>query len=115
MLDDLEAVAWGELSHAYGPAGDTSEFLRRAGDDADPEVCEAAAYAAVKAGAPAGPLWRRWALALGAVDPGPAGTVLAGAARGGHPAIRMAAAVALPRAGLAWPEGTIPALVAPTA
>ncbi|GAA2396042.1 hypothetical protein [Dactylosporangium salmoneum] len=209
MLDGLDAIAWGELSHAYGEADDTPELIRQAGaedgeaasaaiselygsifhqgtvcpatvaavpflaelaaagathradlawmlgmladdrqaygeslpwvraavaarretlvallDDADPEVREAAAYAAVKAGAGAGPLWRRWAvedapaaratlaLGLGEVDAASAGGALAGAVLRGDPPVRVAAALALLRAGLDWPAGTIPGLVA---
>ncbi|MET8121029.1 hypothetical protein [Micromonospora sp. NPDC005291] len=209
MLDGLDAVAWGELSHAYGSAHDTPGLLRQAGsedseiasaaiselhgsvfhqgtvypatvaavpflaelaadaphrrdgfvwmlgmladdrhadgadsgqvraavtrqleplvallDDADPEVREAAAYATAKAGVTADPLWRRWAvedhpaaratlaLALGEVDSAAAETVLGDAALHGDPQVRVAAAVALLRAGLDWPAGTIPALVA---
>lgn len=208
MLDGLDAIAWGELSHAYGSAHDTPGLLRRAGsedgeeaseaisdlhgtifhqgtvypatvpavrflvelaaraahrradfvwmlgmladdrhaygadfapvraavgaeleplvvlfDDADPRVREAAAYATAKAGVTAEPLWRRWAveddpaaratlaLALGEVDAA-AGAVLDDAALHGGPRLRVAAAVALLRAGLDWPAGTIPALVA---
>src|SRR4051812_6165603 len=33
MLDGLDAVAWGALSHAYGKAHDTPELLRRAAHD----------------------------------------------------------------------------------
>ncbi|MCO1597710.1 hypothetical protein M8C17_21400 [Micromonospora sp. RHAY321] len=209
MLEGLEAIAWGELSHAYGSAHDTPGLLRQAGsadsevaskaiselhgsvfhqgtvypatvaavpflaelaagaanrrdevvwmlgmladerhaygvdsakvraavadqleslvallDDADPQVREAAAYATAKAGVTAEPLWRRWAaedhpaaraalaLALGEVDSAAAETVLSGAALHGDPQVRVSAAVALLRAGLDWPAGTIPALVA---
>ncbi|WP_239096963.1 HEAT repeat domain-containing protein [Asanoa ferruginea] len=209
MLDGLDAIAWGELSHAYGSAHDTPGMLRQAGsensevaseaisylrgsifhqgtvypatvtavpflaelaagaadrraefvwmlgmladdrhaygdafvrvraavtgqlqllvallDDADPQVREAAAYATAKAGVTAEPLWRRWAveddsaaratlaLALGEVDSAAAETVLGDAALHGNPQVRVAAAVALLRAGLDWPAGTISALVA---
>lgn len=92
-------------------------------DDADPRVREAAAYAAAQTGVAAEPLWERWAveedpqaratlaLALGQVDSTTAETVLGDAALHGEPPVRVAAAVALLRAGLAWPAGTIPALV----
>jgi hypothetical protein len=209
VLDGLDAIAWGELSHAYGSAHDTPGLLRQAGsedsevaseavsdlhgsifhqgtvypatvtavpflaelaagaanrrdefawmlgmladdrhaygaafarvraavtaqleplvallDDADPQVREAAAYATAKAGVTAEPLWRRWAveddpaaratlaLALGEVDSAAAETVLGDAALHGDPQVSVAAAVALLRAGLDWPEGMIPALVA---
>ncbi|MEU7994825.1 hypothetical protein AB0B83_05735 [Micromonospora sp. NPDC049060] len=209
MLEGLDAVAWDELSHAYGSGLDTPELLRKAGsedgevasaaiadlhgsifhqgtvypatvaavpflaelaagatscrsdlawmlgmladdrhaygaaftrvraavtgqlellvallDDADPQVREAAAYAATKAGVGAEPLWRRWAveehpaaraalaLALGEVDSAGAETVLGDAALHGDPRVRVAAALALLRAHLDWPAGTIPALVA---
>ncbi|MEV4481863.1 hypothetical protein [Micromonospora coxensis] len=93
-------------------------------DDADPQVREAAAYATAKAGVTAEPLWRRWAveddpavraslaLALGEVTPAAAESVLADATEHGDSQVRVAAAVALLRAGLDWPAGTIPALVA---
>lgn len=93
-------------------------------DDADPQIREAAAYATAKAGVVAEPLWRRWAVegdpaaraslafALGEVDPVAAEPVLGDAALHGDPQLRVAAAVALLRAGLDWPAGTIPAVVA---
>lgn len=209
MLDGLDAVAWDELSHAYGSAHDTPGLLRQVGspdgdvasealadlhgsifhqgsvypatlmavpflaelatsathqradltwmlgmladdrhahdddfvqvraavtaqldrltaliDDDDPQVREAAAYAAARAGVPAEPLWRRWtveddpaaraslALALGERDAGAAEPVLRDAALHGDPAVRAAAALSLLRAGLDWPLGIIPALVA---
>lgn len=208
VLDGLDAIAWAELSHAYGSAHDTPGLLRQAGsedsdvaseaisdlhgsifhqgtvypatvsavpflaelaagaatrrdeftwmlgmladdrhaysadftrvraavtaqlrllvallDDADPRLREAAAYATAKAGVTAEPLWRRWAveddpaaratlaLALGEVDSAAAETVLGDAALHGDPQVRVSAAVALLRAGLDWPAGTIPALV----
>lgn len=209
MFDGLDAVCWGELSHAYGHAHDTPALLRKAAsaddavaaeavselygtifhqgtvysataaavpflavlaaraahgrheivwmlgmladdrhaygaefarvraavsgqlaslvallEDADPRVREAASYATAKAGVSAEPLWRRWAaeddpavraslaLALGEVAPTAAEAVLGEAARTGAPPVRVAAAVALLRAGRHWPAGTIPALVA---
>lgn len=209
VLDGLDVVAWGELSHAYGSACDTPELLRQASsedreiasaaiselhgsifhqgtvypatvaavpflaelaaaapncrddfawmlgmladdrhaygvsfpgvraavaaqleslaallDDADSAVREAAAYATAKAGVTAEPLWRRWAaendpaaraslaLALGEVDAAVAEPVLGDAALHGDPQVRVAAAVALLRAGRGWPAGTIPAVVA---
>jgi hypothetical protein len=51
------------------------------------------------------------ALGLGELDPAVAEPVLATAAVQGSPEVRVAAAVALLRAGLAWPEGTVRALV----
>ncbi|MGI5182588.1 hypothetical protein ACQEVZ_40675 [Dactylosporangium sp. CA-152071] len=206
MLGGLDAVAWGELSHAYGSAGDVPDLLRQAAsedneeaiselhgsifhqgtvypataaavpflaelaavaavrradfvwmlgmladpqhasgaafpqvraavndqlepltgllDDAEPAVREAAAYAATRADVAAGALWQRWAveddpkaraalaLALGEVDPGAAEAALGEAALRGGPAVSAAAAVALLRAGLDWPAGTVPAVVA---
>lgn len=209
VLDGLDAIAWDELSHAYGAAHDTPGLLRQASagdsqaaseaiselygsifhqgtvypatvaavpflaelaavaanrrdefvwmlgmladnrhaygaactkvraaviaqleplvallDDADPKVREAAAYATAKAGVAAEPLWRRWAveddpatraalaLALGEVDSAAAETALGDAALNGDQQVRVAAAVALLRAGRDWPAGTIPALVA---
>ena len=93
-------------------------------DDTDPKVREAAAYATAKAGVTAKALWRRWAieddpaargslaLALGEAAPAAAQTVLGDSALHDDPQVRVAAAVALLRAGLDWPVGTIPALVA---
>lgn len=92
-------------------------------DDGDAKVREAAAYAAVKAKSDVEALWRRWgvedhpavlaslALALGEVAAGAAEAVLAAAAVRGSPQLRVAAAVALLRAGIDWPEGTIAAVV----
>jgi hypothetical protein len=208
MLDGLDDVAWGGLTHAYGSAEDTAEMLRQAAsedgemaaeavsdlhgsifhqgtvypatvaavpflallaqcapyrrddfvwmlgmladprhaygeafprtraavaeqgqifvtllDDNDARVREAAAYAAVRADTTAEALWRQWAvesdpavqasltLALGEVDPGAAGAVLADVAAHGCPEVRVAAAVALLRAGLPWSDGTIAAVV----
>ncbi|GIF62765.1 hypothetical protein Ais01nite_08000 [Asanoa ishikariensis] len=209
MLDGLEAITWGELSHAYGGAEDTPGLLRQVAsadgelaaqaasdlhgsifhqgsvypatvsavpflaklavgaphqraelvwflgmladdrhaygrdfpqvraavsahldslvlllDDTEPLVREAAAYAAAKAGVNAEPIWRRWALeddpaaratlalALGEVTSLGAETVLREAALHGEPRVRVAAAVALLRAGVDWPTGTITSLVA---
>ncbi|MEV0732284.1 HEAT repeat domain-containing protein [Polymorphospora sp. NPDC050346] len=117
--------------HAYGeefPAVQAAvaaqvDLLLPLLNDADQRVREAAAYAAARAGAAAGPLWRRWkvesdpavsaslALALGHVDGPAASPVLADAAVNGPPAVRVAATVALLRAGLAWPNGTVTAVV----
>ncbi|GAA0466287.1 hypothetical protein Ade02nite_46830 [Paractinoplanes deccanensis] len=143
MLDGLDAVAWGELSHAYGTALDTPGLLRRAIHDQEAiselhgsVFHQGSVYSATVAAVPflaelaagessdrPGLLWRRWAveeepavraalaLALGETDPAGARAVLAGAAVDGEPNVRAAAAVALLRAGLAWPDGTVPALV----
>ncbi|WP_091657458.1 hypothetical protein [Micromonospora auratinigra] len=92
--------------------------------DPDPEVREAAAYAAARAGAPAAALWQRWpaersepvraslALGLGLTDPTGAQSTLTDQARHGPPALRLAAAIALLRAGLPWPPGTVAAVAA---
>ncbi|MEO3816984.1 hypothetical protein [Plantactinospora sp. B24E8] len=91
--------------------------------DADARIREAAVYATARAGVNRDPLWRRWAvedkpavraslaLGLGEVDPGGAEAVLGDAALHAEPPVRVAAAVALLRAGRDWPAGTIPALV----
>lgn len=91
--------------------------------DDDPEVREAAAYAAAHAGSAPGPLWARWraeaeipvraslALALGQLDPAGAEPVLADAVLHAEPPVRVAAAIALLRAASPWPEGTITAVV----
>ncbi|MGC4896736.1 HEAT repeat domain-containing protein [Micromonospora sp. DT31] len=41
MFDGLDAVAWGELSHAYGNAHDTPGLLRRAGSEDSDAASEA--------------------------------------------------------------------------
>jgi hypothetical protein len=91
--------------------------------DDDQQVREAAAYAAAHAGVPAESLRQRLRveagepvrasllLALGMVDPGAAGPMLAEAAAGAAPVVRVAAAVALLRARLPWPAGAVAALV----
>ncbi len=88
---------------------------------ADTRVREAAAYAAVRAGAGAGSLRARWAvetdpavraslaLAWAEVDPA---AELNEAAVHGEPGVRVAAAVGLLRAGREWPAGTGAGLVA---
>jgi hypothetical protein len=92
--------------------------------DADEDVREAAAYAAAQAGVDAESLWERWraetsepvqasfALALGLIDPAAAEPVLAELVVRSAPRVRLAAAVAMLRAGLTWPEGTIAEMVA---
>jgi hypothetical protein len=92
--------------------------------DGDHEVREAAAYAAAHAGTAAEQLWERWraetsepvqaslALALGLVAPAAAEPVLADLVLHAAALVRVAAVVALLRAGLPWPEGAIAAVVA---
>ncbi|MEH1168970.1 HEAT repeat domain-containing protein [Micromonospora sp. CPCC 205539] len=92
--------------------------------DGDPEVREAAAYAVAQAGTAAEPLWHRWraetvervqaslALALGMIDAAAAGPVLTERVLNSTPRFRVAAAVALLRAGVPWPTGTAAAVVA---
>ncbi|MFG1654255.1 hypothetical protein ACGFIE_30405 [Micromonospora sp. NPDC049275] len=93
-------------------------------EDGDQEVREAAAYAAAQAGTIPEPLWQTWwaetsepvqaslALALGLIDPAAAEPVLADLVLRAAPLVRVAAAVALLRAGLPWPDGAIAAVVA---
>ncbi|MFF0255968.1 hypothetical protein ACFYPW_26115 [Micromonospora zamorensis] len=92
-------------------------------EDGDPEVREASAYAVAQAGAAAEPLWQRWraediervqaslALALGKIT-ADAGPVLTERVLNATPGLRVAAAVALLRAGVPWPTGTAAAVVA---
>ncbi|MEU8284224.1 hypothetical protein AB0C01_07780 [Micromonospora sp. NPDC048905] len=92
--------------------------------DGDPKVREAAAYAAAQAGTVPEPLWQAWrveatepvqaslALALGLIDPAAAEPVLADLVLHAAPLVRVAAAVALLRAGVPWPDGAIAAVVA---
>ncbi len=92
-------------------------------EDGEAPIREAAAYAAAMAATAPEPLWRLWAvetdpqvqaslaLALGLVDAGRATPALSQAVVSGSPQVRAAAAVALLRAGVAWPQGAIAALV----
>jgi hypothetical protein len=118
--------------HAYGAVvadvhaavvGQLPVLLQLLGDG-DPQVREAAAYAAAQAGTLPEPLWQRWrveteepvqaslVLALGVIDPAVAGPMLAELVLRGAPLVRVAAAVALLRAGVAWPDGTVASVVA---
>jgi hypothetical protein len=119
----------GDNRHAYAGAVDAvvaavsaqDDLLATLLDDDDARVREAAAYAA--AGASAEVVWRRWsaesdpkaraslALALGLVNADAVQPTLADAVRHGAPPVRLAAAVALLRAGYAWPDGTVATLV----
>ncbi|MEV0607888.1 hypothetical protein AB0I61_16150 [Polymorphospora rubra] len=92
--------------------------------DGDQNVREAAAYAAAQAGTDAEPLRKRWrtetaepvraslALALGLIDPAATGPELTDLVLHAAPPVRVAAAVALLRAGLPWPDGAVTAVVA---
>ncbi|MGI5525598.1 hypothetical protein ACQEUX_32295 [Micromonospora sp. CA-259024] len=118
--------------HAYG---DEEEEVREAVraqadrfpallDDPDPEIRTYAAYTVAQCGdrLPAALLRDRWAietdvavrasmaLALGLRDAAASADLLAGALLGGEPPVRVAAAVALLRAGLPWPTGAVTAL-----
>ncbi|BCJ69732.1 hypothetical protein GCM10009779_08100 [Polymorphospora rubra] len=92
--------------------------------DGDQNVREAAAYTAAQAGTDAESLRKRWrtetaepvraslALALGLIDPAATGPELTDLVLGAAPPVRVAAAVALLRAGLPWPDGAVTAVVA---
>ncbi|WP_051167564.1 hypothetical protein [Actinoplanes sp. N902-109] len=92
-------------------------------DDDQAGVREAAAYAVARAAPDAAVLWQRWhgegqapvraslALALGVADPAGAGPVLAEAVLRDAPPVRVAAAMALLRAGREWPAGAVDAIV----
>jgi hypothetical protein len=98
-------------------AGQTQVFVELL-DDGDARVREAAAYAAAQAGVAPAALWSRWqveddpaaraslALALGLLDPVDAEPVLIDVVVHGPPAVRVAAAMALRRAGRDCPDGT---------
>jgi HEAT repeat protein len=117
--------------HAYGreaPAvrsavAEQSAALAGLLGDRDARVREAAAYAACKAGAASDVFWARWfieddptvraslLLALGELDIDTATPVLTEACLAAPAPVRLAAAGALLRAGLPWPEGATTSLV----
>ncbi len=113
--DDFSAVRAAVAVHA----GDFARLLA----DADVQVREAAAYAFAQCAAAAAPLWDRWAteeqpavrasllLALAMRDPARSAPVMAEAVLGDPPVVRVAAAVALIRNRVAWPDGAIAAVV----
>ena len=121
MLADPWHADGADLPQMVGAVGRQLPVLLTLLDDPDPEIRLAAAYAVTRAGGPAP--WPRWeiepdpkvraslALALGEVDPGPAASVLAVRAVTGPAPVRVAAAMALLRNGMPWPEGTVAALV----
>jgi HEAT repeat protein len=123
LADDRE-TSTGDVAPVRAAVAAGRETLAALLDDADPQVRRAAAYAAGRARVAAAPLRRRWAverdpavrsalaLALGEVDPVGAAPVLGEVAAQGDPQVRVAAATALLRAGVDWPTGTVPALVA---
>lgn len=142
MLRGLDEAGWDELSHAYGKAVDTPDLLRQAaspdGEAAQKAVSElngsifhqGTVYSATVAAVPflvelarraaVGslqaeadvPVRASLALAPGLTDPVAAGPVLADAVLTAAPPVRVAAAVALLRAGLPWPEGAAASVVA---
>ncbi len=91
--------------------------------DADAQVRAAAAYVLAQCAAPVAPLWDRWAveevlevraslvLALGQRDPARSAPVLAEAVEHAPPAVRAAAALALARSRVAWPDGAVAMVV----
>jgi hypothetical protein len=117
--------------HAYGSAFDTvrAAVAAQVGvftallADADPQVRAAAAYAVAQCAAAVAPLRERWAaekepyvhasllLALGLRDPAGSARTLAGAVMDAAPAVRAAAALALARNQIAWPDGAVAAAV----
>ncbi|MEH0980795.1 HEAT repeat domain-containing protein [Micromonospora sp. CPCC 205556] len=118
--------------HAYGDEqAEVREAVRAQAErfppllaDPDPEVRMCAAYTVAQCGdrLPVALLRDRWAteedpgvraclaLALGLRDAAGHAGLLAGALRGEEPVVRVAAAVALLRAGLPWPAGAVEAL-----
>ena len=120
-----------DRDHAYGSAFDTVRAAVAAHvdvftallADADAQVRVAAAYAVAQCAAPAAPLRDRWAaekepyvrasllLALGLRDPAGSARTLADAVMHAAPAVRAAAALALARNQIAWPDGGVAAVV----
>ncbi|MCW3814678.1 hypothetical protein ONA91_09445 [Micromonospora sp. DR5-3] len=120
--------------HAYGDeAEEVREAVRAQADrlaallaDPDPQVRADAAYTVAQCGdrLPAALLRARWAieevpsvraslaLALGLRDPGGAADLLAAALQQEEPPVRVAAVVAIHRAGLPWPAGAVEAFAA---
>lgn len=113
--DDFDAVRAAVAAHVSDFAGLLA--------DADAQVRAAAAYALAQCAASAAPLWDRWAaeeepqaraslvLALGMLDPARSAQVLAEAMLHAPPAVRVAAAVALIRNRMSWPDGAVAAVV----
>jgi hypothetical protein len=112
---DFDAVSAAVASHAGVFAGLLA--------DADARVRAAAAYGLARCAAPAAPLWDRWAaeevpevraslaLALGERDRDRSARVLAAAVLDAVPPVRVAAALALARNQVAWPDGAVAAVI----
>lgn len=117
--------------HAYGSAFNTvraavaahADVFTALLADADAQVRAAAAYAVAQCAVAVAPLRKRWAaekepyvrasllLALGLRDPAGCARTLAGAVMHAPPAVRAAAALALARNQLAWPDRAVAAVV----
>jgi hypothetical protein len=117
--------------HAYGCAFNTvraavaahAAVLTALLADVDRQVRAAAAYAVAQCAAPVAALCDRWTaekepyvrasllLALGLRDPAGSAGTLAGAVMHAAPTVRAAAALALARNQIAWPDGAVAAVV----
>ncbi len=117
--------------HAYGSAFDavSAAVGAHAGvftgllADADAQVRAAAAYVLAQCAVPVAPLWDRWAveevlevraslvLALGLRDPAGSVRILVEAVEHAPAAVRAAAALALARNRVAWPDGAVAMVV----